>query len=115
MKEDTNKTENCQVCGNYICKCEVKPFENKSDTNTLREEFVCPICAYFPAHKIGCPMIERDNLWSKKLDLEFNQKLEEIEKALENHAKQNTYEDEEALVYKTTMNEVLQIIKNKKI
>lgn len=115
MKEDTNKIENCQVCGNYICKCEVKPFENKSDTNTLREE-------WNKTAPKGMPQEYMDlvaTYWINK----FNQKLEEIEESLEKE-KINIYPSDNVENYKEkeirldyynkAIARALQIIKNKK-
>lgn len=65
-------------------------------------------------HTIQEEQVERfDKLDIKHFNDGWQEALKSIMSDFQAHAKQNTYEDNEALVYKTTMKEAMSIISNR--
>lgn len=56
---------------------------------------------------------EKIDWWLSILDKELEEEQNKIITKVMEHAQQNTYEGEEARVYKTTMDEVIDLIHNK--
>lgn len=109
--------EGCRICGKKEClgcgdAMEILPPIQGEDEWT--EEFD----SRFPPNEMGdftktpIPHIKAfiRQLLSSHTQAVLAKKVEEIREKLKKHARQNTYEDNEALVYKTTMKEVLDLL-----